>query len=829
MIDTDIAIFEDLINNNPENGYMETLVEDNSVNKINQINMLNDTHKHSDLILKDYFIDKYMETVKSNFPFISKSEERELRNRCNINFIDKDVSLSNSYTTRDKIIKASRFLDEIYKKKLILIENGCLFMYPEDYRNIPPSIEVEDFYGFDRDEKKNLKKHFSDPKKGNDPVKAEYYDNEQLTDKLNMNTFYGLTQPITSPHFNPSVPPSITCRGRTMISVCGLATEAACCGYFPLKLEGIVNTIRHIVAEKTFDGIVKGYKFTIDDAMDNIGIDETYYGYKVIHTILSNLTQIDINKICIKNNMRRFVNIPVIQENMNKILTKLKETQKPFINPYNPKDVYGIKEYIDIIKSYVPLLYGFYYYQGDYDSQYNNTVFVQGTIKAMNRRAVALIDTDSVMASLYSTKKIIEESYPLLQQMDFTPKDTKFTLANLAIFILDKVIDYSLDIYKDRVHIPEEKKWRVAMKNEYFYSSFSLTSRKKNYAALKDIQEGVVFKKPKLDVKGLMFIKSVVNGNLGAEVEGIIENLVLRPEKISGVEILKALRRLADGIEKKLKSDEGHEIFVPEKLNEPLLNVLDNQARAKSVEMYNVIYPTLGLTDKINTPSRFLTIKCDYTSDIQMKYPETYARVLAYSKIHNIHSLLKKILTFNTSQFVTRYMDKYQGDISYVAERLSYSILPEFINKLIGNIPDLLMFKNGYKGSGAKGFSRDEIFYKQLELSDNDISKLNDRLDNILLILKDEFKGLNLILKDLAKENLGYFKYEIKGIEDFTRLSIPESLTENLPRFISEVLDTTKDVIMADNLAAPIIERVNLVCMRTANQKINVTNIINYF
>src|SRR5574343_168294 len=108
MIDADIVILEDLINNNPENGYMETLVEDNNINQINLIDVLNNTHKHSDLILKDYFIDKYMETVKSNFPFITKSEERELRSRCDINFIDKDVTLSNSYTTRDKIIKASR-------------------------------------------------------------------------------------------------------------------------------------------------------------------------------------------------------------------------------------------------------------------------------------------------------------------------------------------------------------------------------------------------------------------------------------------------------------------------------------------------------------------------------------------------------------------------------------------------------------------------------------------------------------------------------------------------------------------------------------------------
>ena len=98
MIDTGIEILEDLINNNPENGYMETLVEDNSVNKINQINMLNDTYKHSDLILKDYFIDKYMDTVKSNFPFISKSEEPPRKER------RRDVIVSRRFSSRRRLM-----------------------------------------------------------------------------------------------------------------------------------------------------------------------------------------------------------------------------------------------------------------------------------------------------------------------------------------------------------------------------------------------------------------------------------------------------------------------------------------------------------------------------------------------------------------------------------------------------------------------------------------------------------------------------------------------------------------------------------------------------
>ena len=61
------------------------------------------------------------------------------------------------------------------------------------------------------------------------------------------------------------------------------------------------------------------------------------------------------------------------------------------------------------------------------------------------------------------------------------------------------------------------------------------------------------------------------------------------------------------------------------------------------------------------------------------------------------------------------------------------------------------------------------------------------------------------------------------------RVSIPEALTENLPEIILDIINTTKDVIMVDNLAAPVVEKVNLVSIRSKNQKINITNILNYY
>ncbi len=222
-----------------------------------------------------------------------------------------------------------------------------------------------------------------------------------------------------------------------------------------------------------------------------------------------------------------------------------------------------------------------------------------------------------------------------------------------------------------------------------------------------------------------MFIKSVVNGNVGAEVESIIENLILRPDEISAPSILKALRNLADGIETKLKSKEGHELFVSEQLKEPLLNVLDNQARTKSVELYNVIYPALNFKDNIPTPSRFLTIKCDYTSQIQNEYPEVWDRIQAYMKIHNIHSMLKKVLTFDAGSFTATNMNKVtDADITFIADHLIADILPEFISKISNNIPNILIFRNGYRDSGAKGISRDEIFYSLMKDNNNDVTKV---------------------------------------------------------------------------------------------------------
>lgn len=71
-----------------------------------------------------------------------------------------------------------------------------------------------------------------------------------------MNTFYGLLQ-IASPFYNPDMASSITCRGRTTISVCALTVESILGGYWTNDIAAVLYSI-DVVKEEVLSGMYDG-------------------------------------------------------------------------------------------------------------------------------------------------------------------------------------------------------------------------------------------------------------------------------------------------------------------------------------------------------------------------------------------------------------------------------------------------------------------------------------------------------------------------------------------------------------------------------------------
>lgn len=786
---------------------------------------------------KEQIIDSYLAHIKRRIQHITPKDLNLLRIKCESKFTEKNINFYNSYTCEDRDITSKDFLNEIFDKDVIMNENGTFFQIPQNRDKIPPTVECQIYLGKDRDVKKGLMKYYLNPDKGNDPLKANYNNRAQNNCKETMNTYYGAMQVLTGPFFNLDIAETITCRGRNMVAVSALTIEGILGGFIPNSIEGLLYYINKSANYPlAYDDIFNNpnnKNATISDIMTLFAEQDIKTEYiAIVNDVLQNKTQPELNSIYVKNNIVGWFNLEEVKEKMIKLCSYLQDTKTAFLNPYIdprqvpsddsglPKDYYKVMvSLLDGIRDMVPLLHGFDWYQ-ETISRYNEILNnPQDTIRDMDRKYVALIDTDSNMIAMLL--RYLYNQY----LTHLTDVEIDFTYTNILAIISDKAISISMENYTENLQVPVEYRDRVAMKNEYYYSDFALTKRKKNYAGLMCLKEGVAFSKPKLDVKGLMFIKSVVNENTAEKIEDIVENMVLRAEKIDVTKILYTLNKASDDLERMLRSEEGSSYYVPEKLKNPLLKTLPSQARTKSVELYNC----LGLGDKMIAPIKFYTIKIDIS---QCSDEVLVTRFNIYKKIYELHSNLRKYTDFDRPKFIKANTSKIDGSIVEVADNI-YNMLLELLEEIIGENIEYDNFVSSYMNSNrmsATPRSRDDIFDYLIHRFKSDYSAIEEFLDNLCKNLKVTMEEHNnRLIVPYKTKGKKYFKYEVYSDEDFTRLSIPDEMINNLHPFVLETINTVNDVTNIDNLAAPILTNIRVSIMRNDKGKNLVSNVLEVF
>lgn len=162
------------------------------------------------------------------------------------------------------------------------------------------------------------------------------------------------------------------------------------------------------------------------------------------------------------------------------------------------------------------------------------------SVKELVRENVMTSDTD---ACIYSVDQLIQE---------FSTDPTVSLRFNgvLTFFIRNIAIDQHAKLSRN-MNVAKKYERRLNMKNEYLYASYVTTSMSKHYFALQLMVEGVLNKKPKLDLKGVHLrgvkIAELVRKFTGKLMRKILDALYTR-EKLDAPKIL---REVAD-IERQL-------------------------------------------------------------------------------------------------------------------------------------------------------------------------------------------------------------------------------------------------------------------------------------
>lgn len=129
-----------------------------------------------------------------------------------------------------------------------------------------------------------------------------------------------------------------------------------------------------------------------------------------------------------------------------------------------------------------------------------------GNIEHMVRRAVLTSDTDS---TIFTTQYWVEWYTGTLERTDAGDK-----IWYSMTFISTQLIVHGLAMLSANMGVDKSDLFRLAMKNEYAFPVFALTTMAKHYYAFMSAQEGAIFVDYKMEIKGKNLRSSTVNPDI---------------------------------------------------------------------------------------------------------------------------------------------------------------------------------------------------------------------------------------------------------------------------------------------------------------------------
>ncbi|QBX32200.1 putative DNA polymerase [Pseudomonas phage PA1C] len=154
------------------------------------------------------------------------------------------------------------------------------------------------------------------------------------------------------------------------------------------------------------------------------------------------------------------------------------------------------------------------------------------------RRAAVISDTDSTM---FTMQYWVEEFFG---KITFTDEAKRLVFA--LVFLVSCVVAHILAIQSANMGVSKEKLRLLAMKNEYYFAVLSLTTRSKHYYASQDAQEGVMFAKARMEVKGVGLRDSKVPPKINKTAKRMMDDIIKSIKAETPLDLPAMLKEVAD-------------------------------------------------------------------------------------------------------------------------------------------------------------------------------------------------------------------------------------------------------------------------------------------
>ena len=477
---------------------------------------------------------------------------------------------------------ANQILNIIDKNHLNILANG---LYTENFD--PPSSIIIDKWMTERAQFKKLK---LEALEAGDDDKCREYDNKQLKVKQNTNSIYGASTMQNSFVSNVDIGGAITSQARNFISEMqwniekyisqNLAfndiSEALC------WIESLNKKISNVSSDDLW---YISYIPTIEDCrkrfievtkdIDNIrkstkNIQKTLF---LMFENMNNAKRIVFYYAC--NPVALIALNPKIKKYMIDFITNGIEFINPYKIPEELKEDMGLLEHLLDVFTFV------------------DTCTYERVTKYQHhkRRCCILSDTDSTMPTMY---KIVNDTLKVCNLNNLIGDESILTkLSMFYVSIITTVLDRAcMKFAVDCNSQIEGRKFRLFMKNEFYFSIILLFKVKKNYIGLQKLDEGkVVPPNKELAITGRSLGGSALNEYVSDAIDNLIETKVLKSERYDPLDILKGVSEIRQHIVDGIIS--GDKTFGTYARFNGIAHIKDpdRSTAARASLVWNLIYP----------------------------------------------------------------------------------------------------------------------------------------------------------------------------------------------------------------------------------------------
>lgn len=159
-------------------------------------------------------------------------------------------------------------------------------------------------------------------------------------------------------------------------------------------------------------------------------------------------------------------------------------------------------------------------------------------LRDMLRSVIILSDTDSTCGAY--------DQWVKWYYGDIVFTDESISIAASVMTINSQLVDHGLKVLANNMNIAEDAVELIKMKNEFFWPVFTVANVNKHYYASTSIQEGNVFPKPELELKGVHFLASNVDKTVVKEIHGMLEEVNQTVSNNGKLSLRSYCKRIAD-------------------------------------------------------------------------------------------------------------------------------------------------------------------------------------------------------------------------------------------------------------------------------------------